>query len=149
MTKNILNNKEYAKIYENKVLRIKRQEKINDMYEIEFLLDSLGVNNMIEFYQQYGVIPNKNNALIFKVNFYDFFAYRYLNMFFTYPYQCLNEYTRSNKVKEIEFYEVLRQLYDSGDYETFDYLAKILEFTTSDNIIDKFTPYLITNRLSK
>ena len=149
MTKNILNNKEYAKIYENKVLRIKRQEKINDMYEIEFLLDSLGVNNMIEFYQQYGVIPNKNNALIFKVNFYDFFAYRYLNMFFTYPYQCLNEYTRSTKVKEIEFYEVLRQLYDSGDYETFDYLAKILEFTTSDNIIDKFTPYLITNRLSK
>ena len=149
MTKNILNNKEYAKIYENKVLRIKRQEKINDMYEIEFLLDSLGVNNMIEFYQQYGVIPNKNNALIFKVNFYDFFAYRYLNMFFTYPYQCLNEYTRSNKVKEIEFYEVLRQLYDSNDYKTFNYLAKILEFTTSDNIIDVFTPYLITNRLSK
>ena len=149
MTKNILNNKEYAKIYENKVLRIKRQEKINDMYEIEFLLDSLGVNNMIEFYQQYGVIPNKNNALIFKVNFYDFFAYRYLNMFFTYPYQCLNEYTRSNKVKEIEFYEVLRQLYDSNDYKTFNYLAKILEFTTSENIIDVFTPYLITNRLSK
>ena len=149
MTKNILNNKEYAKIYENKVLRIKRQEKINDMYEIELLLDSLGVNNMIEFYQQYGVIPNKNNALIFKVNFYDFFAYRYLNMFFTYPYQCLNEYTRSNKVKEIEFYEVLRGLYDSNDYKTFNYLAKILEFTTSDNIIDKFTPYLITNRLSK
>ena len=149
MAKNILNNKEYAKIYENKVLRIKRQEKINDMYEIELLLDSLGVNNMIEFYQQYGVIPNKNNALIFKVNFYDFFAYRYLNMFFTYPYQCLNEYTRSNKVKEIEFYEVLRQLYDSNDYKTFNYLAKILEFTTSDNIIDKFTPYLITNRLSK
>ena len=148
MTKNILNNKEYAKIYENKVLRIKRQDKI-DMQEIEFLLDSLGVNNMIEFYQQYGVIPNKNNALIFKVNFYDFFAYRYLNMFFTYPYQCLNEYTRSNKVKEIEFYEVLRQLYDSNDYKTFNYLAKILEFTTSDNIIDKFTPYLITNRLSK
>ena len=149
MTKNILNNREYAKIYENKVLRIKRQENINDMYEIEFLLDSLGVNNMIEFYQQYGVIPNKNNALIFKVNFYDFFAYRYLNMFFTYPYQCLNEYTRSNKVKEIEFYEVLRQLYDSNDYETFNYLAKILEFTTSDNIIDKFTPYLVVNRLSK
>ena len=149
MTKNILNNKEYAKIYENKVLRIKRQEKINDMYEIEFLLDSLGVNNMIEFYQQYGVIPNKNNALIFKVNFYDFFAYRYLNMFFTYPYQCLNEYTRTTHVKEIEFYEVLRQLYDSNDYKTFNYLAKILEFTTSDNIIDKFTPYLITNRLSK
>ena len=149
MTKNILNNKEYAKIYENKVLRIKRQEKINDMYEIEFLLDSLGVNNMIEFYQQYGVIPNKNNALIFKVNFYDFFAYRYLNMFFTYPYQCLNEYTRTTHVKEIEFYEVLRQLYDSNDYKTFNYLAKILEFTTSDNIIDVFTPYLITNRLSK
>ena len=149
MTKNILNNKEYAKIYENKVLRIKRQEKINDMYEIELLLDSLGVNNMIEFYQQYGIIPNKNNSLIFKVNFYDFFAYRYLNMFFTYPYQCLNEYTRSSKVKEIEFYEILRQLYDSNDYETFDYLAKILEFTTSDNIIDAFTPYLITNRLSK
>ena len=149
MTKNILNNKEYAKIYENKVLRIKRQEKINDMYEIELLLDSLGVNNMIEFYQQYGVIPNKNNALIFKVNFYDFFAYRYLNMFFTYPYQCLNEYTRSTKVKEIEFYEVLRQLYDSNDYKTFNYLAKILEFTTSDNIIDAFNPYLIINRLSK
>ena len=149
MTKNILNNKEYAKIYENKVLRRKRQEKINDMYEIEWLLDYLGVNNMIEFYQQYGVIPNKNAVLIFKVNFYDFFAYRYLNMFFTYPYQCLNEYTRSNKVKEIEFYEVLRQLYDSNDYKTFNYLAKILEFTTSDNIIDKFTPYLITNRLSK
>ena len=149
MTKNILNNREYSKMYNDKVLRIKRQEKINDMYEIELLLDSLGVNNMIEFYQQYGIIPNKNNALIFKVNFYDFFAYRYLNMFFTYPYQCLNEYTRSSKVKEIEFYEVLRQLYDSNDYKTFNYLAKILEFTTSDNIIDKFTPYLITNRLSK
>ena len=148
MTKNILNNKEYAKIYENKVLRIKRQEKI-DMQEIEFILDSLGLQNMIQFYQQYGVIPNKNNALIFKVNFYDFFAYRYLNMFFTYPYQCLNEYTRTTKVKEIEFYEVLRQLYDDNDYKTFNYLAKILEFTTSDNIIDKFTPYLITNRLSK
>ena len=148
MTKNILNNREYAKMYENKVLRIKRQEKI-DMYEIEWLLDSLEVNNMIEFYQQYGIIPNRTNALVFKVSYYDFFAYRYLSMFFCYPYQCLNEYTRSNKVKEIEFYEVLRQLYDSNDYDTFDYLAKVLEFSTSDNIIDAFTPYLITNRLSK
>ena len=148
MTKNILNNKEYAKLYENKVLRIKRQEKIN-MYEIEWLLDSLGVNNMIEFYQQYGIIPNKNAALVFKINYYDFFAYRYLSMFFCYPYQCLNEYTRSDKVREIEFYEVLRKLYDDNDYETFNYLAKILEFTTSDIIIDAFTPYLITNRLSK
>ena len=148
MTKNILNNREYAKMYENKVLRIKRQEKIN-MQEIEWLLDSLEVNNMVEFYQQYGIIPNKNSALVFKINYYDFFAYRYLSMFFCYPYQCLNEYTRSNKVREIEFYEVLRQLYDSNDYETFDYLAKILEFTTSDNIIDAFTPYLVANRLSK
>ena len=148
MTKNILNNKEYAKMYENKVLRIKRQEKI-DIYEIEWLLDSLGVNNMIEFYRKYGIIPNKNDSLIFKVNFYDFFAYRYLNMFFMYPYQCITEHTRSNKVKEIEFYEVLRQLYNDNDYDTFDYLAKILEFTSSDNIIDAFTPYLITNRLSK
>ena len=146
--KNILNNREYAKMYENKVLRIKRQEKIN-MQEIEWLLDCLEVNNMIEFYQQYGIIPNKKHSLIFKVNYYDFFAYRYLSMFFCYPYQCLNEYTRTTHVKEIEFYAVLRQLYDSNDYETFDYLAKILEFTTSDNIIDAFTPYLITNRLSK
>ena len=142
---NILNDKEYAK---NKILRIKRQEKIN-MYEIDWLLDCLEVNNMVEFYQQYGIIPNKNHSLIFKINYYDFFAYRYLSMFFCYPYQCLNEYTRSNQVKEIEFYEILRQLYDSNDYETFDYLAKVLEFTTSDNIIDTFTPYLITNRLSK
>ena len=148
MTKNILNNREYAKMYENKVLRMKRLEKI-DMYAIELLLDSLEVNNMVEFYQQYGIVPNKNAALIFKINYYDFFAYRYLNMVFVYPYQCLNEYTRSTKVKEIEFYEVLRQLYDSNDYETFDYLAKVLEFTTSDIIIDKFTPYLIANRLSK
>ena len=148
MTKNILNNREYAKMYENKVLRIKRQEKIN-MYEIEWLLDSLEVNNMIEFYQQYGIVPNKNDALIFKINFYDFFAYRYLNMFFMYPYQCINEYTRSSKCKEIEFYTVLRQLYDSNDYQTFDYLARVLEFTTSDIIIDKFTPYLVANRLSK
>ena len=146
--KNILTNREYAKMYENKVLRMKRLEKI-DMQEIEWLLDSLEVNNMVEFYQQYGIIPNKNAALLFKVNFYDFFAYRYLGIFFAYPYQCLNEYTRSTKVKEIEFYEVLRQLYDSNDYETFDYLAKILEFMTSENIIDKFTPYLIVNRLSK
>ena len=148
MTKNILNNKEYAKMYDGKILKIKRQEKIN-MYEIEWLLDSLGVNNMIEFYQQYGIIPNKNNALVFKVNFYDFFAYRYLNFFFMYPYQCLNEYTRTTHVKEIEFYEVLRQLYDNKDYETFNYLAKVLEFTTSDNIIDAFTTYLVANRLSK
>ena len=148
MTKNILNNKEYAKMYDGKILKIKRQEKIN-MYEIEWLLDSLGVNNMIEFYQQYGIIPNKNNALVFKVNFYDFFAYRYLNFFFMYPYKCLDEYTRSDKVKEIEFYEVLRQLYDNKDYETFNYLAKVLEFTTSDNIIDAFTTYLVANRLSK
>ena len=148
MTKNILNNREYAKMYNDKILKIKRQEKIN-MYEVEWLLDSLGVENMIEFYQQYGVIPNKNAALIFKVNFYEFFAYRYLNFFFMYPYQCINEYTRSTKVKEVEFYEVLRQLYDDKDYETFDYLAKILEFATSNNIIDAFTPYLITNRLSK
>ena len=148
MTKNILNNKEYAKMYDGKILKIKRQEKIN-MYEIEWLLDSLGVNNMIEFYQQYGIIPNKNNALVFKVNFYDFFAYRYLNFFFMYPYQCLNEYTRTTHVKEIEFYEVLRQLYDNKDYETFNYLAKVLEFTTSDNIIDAFNQYLIINRLSK
>ena len=148
MTKNILNNREYAKMYENKVLRMKRLEKI-DMQEIEFILDALEVNNMIEFYSTYGIIPNKNDALIFKVSYYDFFAYRYLNIFFCYPYQCLNEYTRSSKCKEIEFYEVLRQLYDSNDYDTFDYLAKILEFTTSDNIIDAFTPYLIANRLSK
>ena len=148
MTKNILNNREYAKMYENKVLRMKRLEKI-DMQEIEWLLDALEVNNMIEFYSTYGVIPNKNNTLVFKINYYDFFAYRYLSMFFCYPYQCLNEYTRSSKVKEIEFYEVLKQLYDDKDYETFDYLAKILEFTTSYNIIDAFTPYLITNRLSK
>ena len=148
MTKNILNNRKYAKMYENKIFKIERQKKIN-MYAIELLLDSLGVNNMIEFYQQYGIIPNKNNALIFKVNFYEFFAYRYLNMFFMYPYQCITEYTRSDKVKEIEFYEVLRQLYDNKDYETFDYLAKVLEFTTSDNIIDKFNQYLIINRLSK
>ena len=148
MSKNILNNREYAKMYENKVLRIKRQEKI-DMQEIEWLLDSLEVSNMIEFYSTYGIIPNRTNALVFKVSYYDFFAYRYLNMFFCYPYQCLSEYTRSSKCKEIEFYEVLRQLYDSNDYETFDYLAKILEFTTSDNIIDKFTPYLVIQRLSK
>ena len=148
MSKNILNNREYAKMYENKVLRIKRQDKI-DMQEIEWLLDSLEVNNMIEFYQQYGIIPNKQNSLVFKINYYDFFAYRYLNMVFVYPYQCLNEYTRSSKVKEIEFYEVLRQLYDDNDYAAFDYLAKILEFTSSDIIIDKFTPYLVANRLSK
>lgn len=148
MTKNILNNREYAKLYENKVLRMKRLEKV-DVQEIEMLLDYLEVNNMIEFYQQYGIIPNRTNSLVFKVSYYDFFAYRYLSMFFCYPYQCLNEYTRSNQVKEIEFYEVLRQLYDSNDYETFDYLAKVLEFTTSDNIIDAFTPYLITLRLSK
>ena len=148
MTKNILNNKEYAKLYENKVLRMKRLEKI-DMQEIDLILDCLEVDNMIQFYQQYGIIPNKNNTLIFKVNFYDFFAYRYLNMFFCYPYQCLSEYTRSSKCKEIEFYETLRKLYDDNDYETFDYLAKVLEFTTSDNIIDVFTPYLIANRLSK
>ena len=143
--KNILNDREYAK---NKILRIKRLEKI-DMQEIELILDALEVNNMVEFYQQYGIIPNKTNALVFKINYYDFFAYRYLNMVFVYPYQCLSEYTRSSKVREIEFYEVLRQLYDSNDYETFDYLAKILEFMTSDIIIDKFTPYLVVNRLSK
>ena len=143
--KNILNDREYAK---NKILRIKRLEKI-DMQEIELLLDALEVNNMIEFYQQYGIVPNKTSALVFKINYYDFFAYRYLNMVFVYPYQCLNEYTRSTKVREIEFYEVLRQLYDSNDYETFNYLAKILEFISSDIIIDKFTPYLIANRLSK
>ena len=148
MAKNILNNRQYAKLYENKVLRIKRQEKMNNS-ELELLLDYLEVNNMIEFYSTYGVIPNKNDALIFKVNYYDFFAYRYLNMFFCYPYQCLNEYTRTSKCKEIEFYEILRKLYDDNDYNTFDYLAKILEFTTSDNIIDKFTPYLVANRLSK
>ena len=148
MSKNILNNREYAKMYENKVLRMKRLEKI-DMQEIEFILDALEVNNMIEFYSTYGIIPNKNNSLIFKVSYYDFFAYRYLSMFFCYPYQCLNEYTRSSKCKEIEFYEVLRQLYDSNDYDTFDYLAKVLEFTSSDHIIDAFTPYLIVNRLSK
>ena len=143
--KNILNDREYAK---NKILRIKRQEKI-DMQEIELILDALEVNNMIEFYQQYGIVPNKNDALIFRINYYDFFAYRYLNMVFCYPYKCLNEYTRTSKAKEIEFYEVLRKLYDSNDYETFDYLSKILEFTTSDNIIDVFTPYLVVNRLSK
>ena len=148
MTKNILNNRQYAKMYENKVLRIKRLEKIN-MQEIQMLLDYLEVSNMLEFYQQYGIIPNKNHCLIFKVSYYDFFAYRYLSMFFCYPYQCLSEYTRSSKCKDIEFYEVLRQLYDSNDYETFDYLAKILEFTTSDIIIDKFTPYLVVQRLSK
>ena len=143
--KNILNDTEYTK---NKILRIKRLEKMNNS-ELELLLDALEVNNMVEFYQQYGIVPNKTNALVFKINYYDFFAYRYLSMFFCYPYQCLNEYTRSTKVKEIEFYEVLRQLYDSNDYETFDYLAKILEFTTSDNIIDAFDQYLIINRLSK
>ena len=148
MSKNILNNREYAKMYENKVLRIKRQEKIN-MHEIEWLLDSLEVNNMIEFYSTYGIIPNRSSALVFKVSYYDFFAYRYLGMFFCYPYQCLSEYTRSSKCKEIEFYEILRKLYDDNDYETFDYLAKILEFTNSDIIIDKFTPYLIALRLSK
>ena len=148
MTKNILNNREYAKMYEGKVLRMKRLDKI-DMQEIEWLLDSLEVDNMIEFYRKYGIIPNKNDSLIFKVSYYDFFAYRYLSMFFCYPYQCLTEYTRSNKVREIEFYEVLRGLYDSNDYATFDYLSKILEFTSSDNIIDEFTPYLIANRLSK
>ena len=148
MTKNILNNQQYAKLYENKILKMKRLEKI-DMDEIELILDALGVDNMIDFYKQYGIIPNKTNALLFKVNFYDFFAYRYLNMVFVYPYQCLSDYTRSTKCKEIEFYEVLRQLYDSNDYDTFDYLAKILEFTTSENIIDKFTPYLVANRLSK
>ena len=143
--KNILNDREYAK---NKILRIKRQEKIN-MQEIELILDALEVNNMVEFYSTYGVIPNKNNALVFKINYYDFFAYRYLNMVFCYPYKCLNEYVISTKVKQIEFYEVLRQLYDSNDYDTFDSLAKVLEFASSDIIIDKFTPYLIANRLSK
>ena len=135
-------------MYENKVLRMKRQEKI-DMQEIEWLLDYLEVNDMVEFYSTYGIIPNKNNSLIFKVSYYDFFAYRYLSMFFCYPYQCLNEYTRTTHVKEIEFYAVLKQLYTDNDYETFDYLAKVLEFTSSENIIDKFTPYLIANRLSK
>ena len=148
MTKNILNNRQYAKMYENKVFRIKRQEKMNNS-ELELLLDYLEVDNMIQFYQQYGVIPNKNDALIFKVNFYDFFSYRYLDFFFMYPYKCIDEYTRSDKVREIEFYEVLKQLYTDNDYDTFDYLAKVLEFTTSENIIDAFTPYLIIQRLSK
>ena len=148
MSKNILNNREYAKMYENKVLRMKRLEKV-DMQEIEFILDALEVNNMVEFYQQYGIIPNKNHSLIFKVSYYDFFAYRYLSMFFCYPYQCLSEYTRSNQVREIEFYETLRKLYDDNDYDTFDYLARVLEFTTSDNIIEEFNQYLIANRLSK
>ena len=148
MSKNILNNCECAKMYENKVLRIKRLDKI-DMQELEWILTALEVNNMIEFYSTYGIIPNRTNALVFKVSYYDFFAYRYLSMFFCYPYQCLNEYTRSSKVKDIEFYAALRQLYDSNDYETFNYLARILEFTSSDIIIDKFTPYLIANRLSK
>ena len=143
--KNILNDKEYAK---DKILRIKRQEKIN-MYEIEWLLDSLGVENMIQFYKQYGIVPNRTNALIFKINFYDFFAYRYLGLFFCYPYKCLEEYTRTTKVREIELYEVLKQLYTDNDYETFDYLARVLEFTTSENIIDAFTPYLVAQRLSK
>ena len=143
--KNILNDREYAK---NKILRIKRLEKI-DMQEIELILNALEVNSMVEFYQQYGIIPNRTNALVFKVNFYDFFSYRYLDFFFMYPYKCIDEYTRSSKCKEIEFYSVLRQLYDSGDYDTFDYLAKILEFTSSDIIIDVFTPYLIIQRLSK
>lgn len=143
--KNILNDKEYAK---NKILRIKRLDKI-DVQEIEFILNALEVNNMVEFYQQYGIVPNRTNALIFKINYYDFFAYRYLNMVFVYPYQCLNEHTRSSKVKDIEFYEILRRLYNDGDYDTFNYLAEILEFTSSDIIIDKFTPYLIANRLSK
>ena len=143
--KNILNDKKYTK---NKILRIKRLEKMNNS-ELELLLDCLEVDNMIQFYSTYGIIPNKNHSLIFKVNFYDFFAYRYLGIFFCYPYKCLNEYTRSNQVKEIEFYEVLRQLYDSNDYETFDYLAKVLEFTSSDIIIEEFTPYLVANRLSK
>ena len=143
--KNILNDREYAK---NKILRIKRLEKI-DMQEIELILNALEVNSMVEFYQQYGIIPNRTNALVFKVNFYDFFSYRYLDFFFMYPYKCIDEYTRSSKCKEIESYSVLRQLYDSGDYDTFDYLAKILEFTSSDIIIDVFTPYLIIQRLSK
>ena len=51
--KNILNDREYAK---NKILRIKRLEKI-DMQEIELILNALEVNNMIEFYSTYGVIP--------------------------------------------------------------------------------------------
>ena len=119
------------------------------MQEIELILNALEVNNMVEFYQQYGIIPNRNNALIFKISYYDFFAYRYLNMVFCYPYKCLNEYTRSSKVKDIEFYEILRKLYNDKDYATFDYLSKILEFISSDIIIDKFAPYLIANRLSK
>lgn len=143
--KNILNDKEYSK---NKILRIKRLEKI-DMDEIEYLLDCLEIDNMVQFYQQYGVIPNKHHALVFKVNFYDFFSYRYLNMFFMYPYKCIDEYTRSDKVREIEFYEVLKQLYTDNDYDTFDYLARVLEFTSSDIIIEEFTPYLVANRLSK
>ena len=61
MTKNILNNKEYTKMYENKVLRMKRQEKI-DMQEIEWLLDYLEVNDMVEFYKKYGIIPNKKHV---------------------------------------------------------------------------------------
>ena len=148
MTKNILNNREYAKMYNDKILRMKRLDKI-DMYQIDLILDALEVNDMVEFYQQYGIIPNKTSVLVFKINYYDFFAYRYLNMVFVYPYQCLNEYTRSDKVREIEFYEVLRKLYDNNDYDTFEYLAKILEFSTSENVIDAFTPYLIANRLSK
>ena len=111
--KNILNDRENAK---NKILRIKRQEKI-DMQEIELILNALEVSNMIQFYQQYGIVPNKTSALVFKINYYDFFAYRYLNMVFVYPYQCLNERTRSTHEKEIEFYQVLTQLYDSNDYE--------------------------------
>ena len=143
--KNILNDREYSK---NKILRIKRLEKI-DAQEIEFILNALEVENMIQFYQQCGIVPNKENALIFKINYYDFFAYRYLGMFFCYPYKCLEEYTRSSQVKEIEFYEVLKRLYTDNDYETFNYLAKVLEFMTSDIIIDAFTPYLVANRLSK
>ena len=45
--KNILNNKEYAKLYENKVLRIKRQEKIN-MQEIEMLLEIKLISKILE-----------------------------------------------------------------------------------------------------
>ena len=108
---------------------------------------------MEEVYDRYAISDINNSFIIDLYDNKDFSIHPYLDMFHLYPYGYENCKMRSDYYEDCytegEYYQVLKQLYDEGNYEDFEYLAKLLEFVDCKFINSEFEPYIILNKLNQ
>ena len=128
------------------IKRVRSQELVS-IENIDKWLKELGVNSMIEFYNNYSILPggysyvkkiDKNNSFI--INYFDMFHMESSIKGF---------YLRGCDYTEYEYYKVLKTFYDSGEYDTFEYMAKLLEFTLTEETKELFDQYIILNSLNE